>query len=157
MITIKVHGMDAVMRVLDPNIARYIQGASIAVAKELERRLKVYPKLEKGRVVRWKSERQRRFYHAMRRARGLPAKYTRQSDPMSERLKTKWQVSRLGALGAKVENGASYGIYVQADEYQQPMHRDAGWTTDRQAADRVKADGTIERIFSDAMEAIVRR
>ena len=159
MISIRVTGMEPLLRILTPGAAQKIQAASVALGNEVKRRMAVYPNLVKfgkgGRSLRWKSEKQRRYYVWMRRERGLSAEYKRQTDEMSQRLKLKWTVIKHGAVGAMVENSATYSPYVQGWKDQQPFHKDAGWVTDKQVAEQVRSDGTVHRIYNDALAKIV--
>ena len=58
--------------------------------------------------VEWKSEKQRRFYFAMRREQGLPPKYTR-----SGRLRASWVLRRNDATSWLVTSSAPYAKFVQ--------------------------------------------
>jgi hypothetical protein len=54
----------------------------------------IKPYKPQHKPVIWPSEKARRYYFAMRREAGLPMKYTRGSDPMSQRLQQSWTVAR---------------------------------------------------------------
>ena len=85
--------------------------------------------------IRWTSEKQRRYYFAMRRKRGLPLKYTRESDPMSEKLLGGWnQRSEDGGMTVIVGTRASYARFAMDERYQQGFHKDTGWKTIQQHA-----------------------
>jgi phage gpG-like protein len=100
--------------------------------------------------IRWASRRQQRAYWAMRRERGLPLAYTRQFDPMSQRLGASWTVAMRGDT-AVVGTKASYAKWVQAAKFQQGFHKDTGWITDVQAAERVARSGDVNRIAEQAL------
>lgn len=90
--------------------------------------------------IQWKSVRQRRYYFAMRRKAGLPAKYARGSDPQSQHLSQSWKVESLGGYrGVSLVNEASYAVFVQG-EYQQPFHDNTGWKTDAEVIAELNAD-----------------
>ena len=105
--------------------------------------------------VLWASRKQQKWYHAMRRAAGLPAKYTRGSDPMSQRVSQSWAVSR-GKTSATLGNRATYAPWVASEEFQTEQHAATGFTTDREAAEKVMKDGTVKRIIDAHLKAIVR-
>lgn len=100
--------------------------------------------------IRWTSMRQRFYYRRMRAERGLPMKYTRQSDPMSQRLGPSWTVARRGdntVVGTRV----GYAPWVQSAKLQQGFHKNTGWITDKEAAERVSRSGDIARIAEQAI------
>jgi hypothetical protein len=137
----------------DAQWRRAAQVASIATAKELEAEARPYP----GPVVSpvtWESEKQRRFYFAQRREMGLPPGYTRQSDPMSERLLESWVVEPYGELGAILKNSATYAPYVIGDDQQQ-QHALTGWQKLTDVANEFfssgKGDETFEKVFIQAV------
>ena len=142
---IEVKGLDEVERKLSVNLGQALEPAFRAVGEEVRAEIAQYP----GPVshpIRWASERQRRFYFAMRREAGLSPGYVRQSDAMSQRLGPSWAVET-SPMRAVVGTRVGYAPYVQAEEMQQPMHAATGWKTDKQAAEAVAASGKIERIF----------
>jgi hypothetical protein len=116
-----------------------------AAAESLRGRIAKYPG-PSHRPVIWQSAGERVAYYAMRRKAGLPLKYTRQSDPMSQRLGPGWTAKRTGALEYTVGNKATYAAKVQAEAYQHPQHKATGWKTDTQAIAELRASGDIERI-----------
>jgi len=105
--------------------------------------------------VIWPSEKARRYYFAMRREKGLPMKYTRGSDPMSQRLQASWTVAR-GRGEATLGNRATYAPYVASSQYQTEQHAATGFTTDEQAAQKVIESGTLDRIITAHIQAMVR-
>jgi len=105
--------------------------------------------------VIWPSEKSRRYYFAMRREAGLPMKYTRGSDPMSQRLQQSWTIARR-PTSATLGNRATYAPYVASDQYQTEQHAATGFTTDKQAAEQVIESGTMKRIIDAHINAIVK-
>ena len=114
--------------------------AGLKIGLELEKVMKRSPG-PPNYPLKWTAA-ERRAYFAMRRARNLPVKYTRISDPMSEKLEQRWSVQRVRG-GAVVGNPASYAAKVQSDQHQTPMHADTGWTTDKQAVEQTQSRGLI--------------
>lgn len=102
--------------------------------------------------VKWASARSRRYYFAMRRKMGLPMRYTRNSDPMSQRLQRSWTVKHQGTTDAVVGAKATYARYVQSERYQSAQHRATGWVTDTQAVSTVQKSGGVERIVLMAVK-----
>lgn len=150
MISIQVSGLSELRGRLGRKLDPYLRAATFAIGEQIRSRLARYP----GPVVhpiQWASERQRRFYFAMRQRRGLPLGYVRQFDPMSQRLGPSWTTARWGDIGAVVGTRVRYAPYVQSYEKQQPFHRATGWVTDRQAIEQVQASGVIPRILNDAL------
>jgi len=105
--------------------------------------------------VKWPSEKSRRYYFAMRREAGLPMKYTRGSDPMSQRMQQSWTIARR-PTSATLGNRATYAPYVASDQYQTEQHAATGFTTDKQAAEQVIESGTMKRIIDAHINAIVK-
>ena len=124
-------------------IPALIQAITTDVAKEIQKELKKTP----GPVrypIAWTSEKQRRFYFAMRREQGKPPKYRR-----TGRRSRGWKVQKLGNESAMVTNEVPYVSFVQGDRilggWQQRFHRNTGWMTDREAWNRVVDGGAMER------------
>jgi len=152
--SIRLEGLENLMRKLGTSFVPTIRGITRAIGEMVRNKVAVYP----GPVahsIRWASEKQRRAYFAQRRERNLPIGYTRQSDPMSQRLGPGWSVSGFGELGAKVAPRATYAQWVQGADTQQPMHRATGWVTDRQAVQAVVDSGDIQRVAGAAIRAVL--
>lgn len=102
--------------------------------------------------VIWQSAKSRRYYFWLRRRYGLPLKYSRESDPMSQKLKAAWKVRRLGRNDAQVSSGAvSYAKYVQSEARQTRQHRATGWVTEATAVRNVARSGDVERVVQQAV------
>jgi hypothetical protein len=155
MIEVEVKIPDSLQRKLDPErYNRALGSATMALGEQLRGYLARYPGPAHKPVI-WASAKQRRFYFAMRRERGLPPRYSRQSDPMSQRLLVGWSVKRHGTTGAIVgTRGIKYARYVQSAQYQTAQHRATGWVTDRQAVDKLKKSGAIQRITRAAVAKV---
>lgn len=157
-----IEGWDALRRKLGQDFGPTIRGITFAIGKQLRKTIRVAPK-KTGGPVAWASVRQRIWYHAARRKQGLALEYTRRSDSWSERLEDSWAVRNVGQFDAVVENGATYGAYVQRDPrhgegiVQQPMHAVTGWITDMQAIDEVNKSGKPEHIARDMIEHALSR
>jgi len=133
-------------------INQTMQTAGMKIANEVQTQLVKYP-TRKG-PVKWASEKQRRYYHAMRREAGLPMKYTRRSDPMSQRLGQSWG-TRPTEGGAILGSRATYSLWAQSAKYQQPMHAETGWTTDEEAVEWARQRGIIDRIVQAELKALL--
>jgi hypothetical protein len=124
------------------------------VALAIKGVIKAYPGPAHSPVI-WPSEKARRYYFWMRREAGLSMQYKRGSDPMSQRMMHSWGISR-GQTEATLGSRATYAPYVASDEYQTEQHAATGFTTDRQAAEKVIADGVVDRIITAQINAMVR-
>lgn len=145
---IEVRGLDRVEQRLGVPLEPVLRPAFLAIGQEIKARIGIYP----GPVeypIRWKSEKQRRWYFAHRRG-NLP--YVRQTDSESQRLGPSWAVSML-PFGAVVGTRVTYAPFVQDAERQQPFHRDTGWRTDREVVEEVVESGVVERACGMAIEA----
>lgn len=94
----------------------------------------------------WRSEGQRKAYHAMRRRAGLPLKYTRISDPQSEKLGPSWFTEHYGVLGARTATRVSYAPKVQHFYTQEPMHAQTGWPTDVEVITKLMDKGIVGKL-----------
>jgi len=152
MVTLEVKIPPDLLKQLEPaRLNRAIAASTMAVAQLVRTKMMHYPG-PPHRPVIWASAKQRRFYFAQRRKFGLPPGYTRQSDPMSQRLKLGWTAKRRGATGAIVSSGRTgYAVYVQSAAYQTAQHKATGWQTDAQVVAAVQASGDVERIAQQAI------
>lgn len=144
----------ALSQLSGPLLQRFKDRATYYVALAIKGVIQPYPGPSNS-PVKWPSEKARRYYFAMRREAGLPMKYTRGSDPMSQRMQASWGVSR-GTGEATLGSRATYAPYVASDQYQTAQHAATGFTTDKQAVERVIADGTVKRIVEAHINQIVK-
>jgi len=140
---IRVEGVEALLKDLKVPLKPVLKDITFAVGELVRSEIAVYPGSSHQPVI-WASERQRRFYHAMRSRAGLSPGYTRNSDPMSQRLANSWTIAHHGAVDALVDNKAQYGHWVQNEIYQTAQHKATGWITDAQAVKNVERSGDIE-------------
>jgi len=142
---------DDLLKQLDPaKVDRALRASTYAVGQLVQGELqKSTPPAH--RPVIWASAKARRYYFAIRRKAGLPIRYTRQSDPMSQRVQRGWTVLHHGSTDAIVRNrGVRYAKYVQSSQYQTAQHRATGWVTDAQAVKAVEDRGSIQRVVQNA-------
>lgn len=148
-VTLRIEGLDKLRRKLGRGIEPAISAATLAIAEEVRSEMARYPGPSHSPVV-WKSQKQKGAYFASRK--GLPLKYTRQSDPMSQRLGPSWFSAKHGRVGAKAATRVSYAPWVQSKERQSPQHAATGWRTDEQAIRRVVESGAVQRILKQAVK-----
>lgn len=150
MITIDVSIPPALARKLSPQACeRALVATLTACARDYQGRIAKYPGRSHSPVI-WQSEKQRRYYFAMRREQGLPAKYTRGSDPGSQRLGASWTVERKGRLEWTVGTRVTYARFVQSRAAQQRQHSATGWKTVDRAAEEFVRSGVIARYATAA-------
>ena len=146
---------DAVAFIAGPGAIQMISRASYKIGLEIEGVLKRRPK-SPSYPLKWASDKQRRWWFAMRREAGLPVQYKRNTDPMSQKSGHSWTTKRIVG-GAIVGNPATYAPYVQSDEYQTEMHEATGWVTDKQASDEVMRSSIVGQIIQAEMRDICDR
>jgi hypothetical protein len=143
--SVSVEGVEALLKQLNVPLGPVLKDITFAVGELVRSEIAVYPGAAHHPII-WASERQRRFYFAMRREAGLSPGYVRNSDPMSQRLANSWTLSHHGSTDALLDNKASYGPWVQNDLYQTAQHKATGWITDEQAVKNVERSGDVERV-----------
>ena len=144
----------AIANLTGPQVVKVGQRAGRKIGEELKNTMQRYPG-PSHQPVKWASEKQRRWYFAMRRKEKLPIKYTRIKDPMSQKLGQSWAVKQITG-GAVVGNTALYGPAVQSDEYQTEQHKLTGWITDKKAVEELERSGLIGRIVMAEVHDLVR-
>jgi len=147
-VTLRIEGLDQLRRKLGRGVEPAISAATLAIAEEVRSEMGRYPGPSHSPVL-WKSQKQKAAYFASRK--GLPLKYSRQSDPMSQRLGPSWFSAKHGSIGAKAATRVSYAPWVQSKERQSPQHAATGWRTDEQAIKRVVESGAVQRILKQAV------
>ena len=151
MIEFTITGVDALAARLGVDLTPALRAATFAVGEQLRGKIAKYPGASR-QPVQWSSPGQRLAYIIMRRRAGLPIKYTRNSDPMSQRLGPSWTTEHLGETDAVVGTRVTYARWVQSAAFQYPMHKATGWVTDAEAIEQLKRDNVIEPIVRDALE-----
>jgi len=144
----------ALSQLTGPLLERFKGRATYYVALAIKGVIQPYPGPAHQPVI-WPSEKARRYYFAMRREAGLPLKYKRSSDPMSQRLQHSWGIVRRPAE-AVLGNRATYAPYMASSQYQTEQHAATGFTTDEQAAEKAVESGVVARIVEAQVQAIVR-
>ena len=156
--TIDTSGIDKLNRALadltGPALTRFKGRVTYYAALAIKGIIKPYPGPANS-PVKWPSEKARRYYFAMRREAELPMKYKRGNDPMSQRMQQSWGILR-GTTEATLGSRATYAPYVASSQYQTEQHAATGFTTDEQAAEQMIDNGTLDRIVTAHIQAIVR-
>ena len=158
--SVEIRGLDELLRKLERLNGRLEPGLRamfLAMGQAFKSYIAVYPG-PAARPIAWQSEKQRRWYFAERRRRGLPAAYSRNSDAMSERLGPSWAAEVRGvghAVTAVVGTRVSYAPYVQSEELQQDMHANTGWKTEVETLEEFVGAGEVERITESGVKAIL--
>ena len=137
----------AMQQLSGAGLSMFKRKVTYLVATAIKGVIQPYKRKHSGPVI-WPSEKARRYYFAMRRKAGLPMKYTRGSDPMSQRVQQSWVV-RSSKESAVLGNTATYAPYVASDQYQTEQHKATGFTTDKQAAEKVVNGPAMRRIIDE--------
>jgi hypothetical protein len=138
---------------MDETVLKGIKRGAFKIGEHAKNKLMRYP----GRPsypIKWASKKQRSWYFASRRAAGLDIRYTRKSDPWSQRLQQSWSVEKT-TDGAIVGSRATYAPFVQSSELQEPMHEATGWRTDAQAVEEIDKSGLIMRTIQAEIHSIL--
>jgi phage gpG-like protein len=154
-LTVTIEGLDGLQAKVSRNITPDLQRLALTIGKEISKPLQAQVGPSHSPVI-WVSPKQRAAYFAMRRRAGLPALYKRNTDLQSERLQASWSVRPEGDTSAVVGTTVSYARYVQTAAQQQPQHRATGWVTDKDAIQKMKDAGVMERAVRMFTEALLR-
>ena len=146
-IRVDLSGIDELIDTLGALEARrYMRAVMRQAGEEVKGDMATYPPRNTNYPLQWPSARSRRAYFAIRRSRGLPNRYTRQSDAMSQRLGPSWTTAvAIDGMSATVGNKVTYARFVQTRELQSPMHKDTGWPTAEDVVDR-RADDIADMV-----------
>ena len=113
-------------RDLERHLTISLKGASDLVRDDVRR----YPPPSRG-PMKWKSEKQRRWFFAALRRGEIEVPYRRGQSPGSERLGASW-TKRVTATGtefrATIGTNVSYARYVQDSGFQAAIHK-GNWQT----------------------------
>lgn len=151
MIDVSISLSDDLRKSLDQKeYDKALDATVLGAAESLRSRIAVYPG-PAHKPVLWASAKARRYYFAMRREKGLPLEYTRQSDAMSQRLGPSWATRRAGQAVYIVGTRVTYAKWVQQESNQQRQHQATGWKTDEQAVEDLESSGDIDRIGAQAV------
>jgi len=115
-----------------------------AAGIHLQSKIRVYPPVSRRKAV-FTSDAHRRAFFAMLKRGKINVPYRRGQSPSSQRLASRWAVSRRnGGLSVVVGNNATYARRVQGDR-QTAYHKKTGWKT---ISDVAKAERpTVVRII----------
>lgn len=149
---VHVEGVADLLKQLNVPLEPVLRDITFAVGELVQKEIAVYPGSSHQPVI-WASERQRRFYHAMRREAGLSPRYDRGTDAMSKQLLKAWKISHHGQTDALVDNQTNYGHWVQNDLYQSAQHKATGWITDAEAVKNVERSGDVEAVAEKIIAA----
>ena len=147
-VTITIEGLDKLEKMFgELQAGRYMGPILRQGAEELKKDIARYPGPPSYPLVWTKAE--RISYMQMRREKGLPIKYTRSSDRMSQRLGASWTTDvAADGMSASVGTDVTYARQVQDAEYQTPMHKATGWTTVQDVAEK-RADDIVELVAAE--------
>jgi len=147
-IKIEITGLEGMLKA--PDMRPILRSITLAVGKLAQSKLSADPG-PNAQPVTWQSEKQRIHYVLMRKAAGLPLKYDRETDPMSQQLEKSWLVENLGDTNAVVYTNVSYAKWVQSGAYQQAMHFVTGWTTDELVKRDLEGSGEVDTAMEQAV------
>lgn len=149
---IQIEGLDRVIGKLE-NLQQLntVKAGIKAAAIHVKGKIAEYPP-RKHIPMRWKSERQRRWFFAALRSGAIDVPYKRGSSPGSEGLGRRWTVKeRDDGLSAVVGNNVSYGPFVQREDSQYWMHKASGWKTTARVANEERS------VVVDFVTAAIRK
>lgn len=148
-LTVKIQGDKQLMRALDGDLRKATRRAAVGIAREVIREVAEYPPLSSANAPG------KRWYQ-----RGYGPRWTRKDGTVggaktSEMLNRSWGVKRL-PMGVLIGSRASYAPVVHHHKEQVSFHRRRGWVTDKQAVERVRKSGKMERIMNRVIKRILK-
>lgn len=151
-ITFEIKSIDKLLRKLEPRrFEQAVKALTRGVAEVLRGHLAKAPGPVK-RPIQWASRKQQVWYMHARAGMGP---YVRNSDPWSQRIGPSWATENRG-LDAAVGTRVTYAPWVQSDAQQQPMHRNTGWVTDRQAIEQAQQEGAAQKVADKVIGSWIR-
>ena len=161
-VTIRVVVPPELRRALGANMHKAIRYAVMPIGEELKAELHRKPEAppQTGRKwyerrfgPKWRSDPKRRW---KRTKRAVIYGGDWAGVKTSEQLSVgRWEVKRT-ARGAIVGNPVTYSPVVHSHEEQARIHKDTGWLTDKQAADKVIQSGKVDRIVKAAVARVLK-
>lgn len=137
-------------------LTQALVGAALGIGLETHNQVAPYPAATAANAPRgWTSGGDNSWYE-----RGFGTRYAVKSGAVrgrqtSQTLGRRWTVQP-SQRGAVVRNAASYAGFVQSAAHQTAAMKRIGWTTDKQAVERVLASGVIPKLVGRALAAAFR-
>lgn len=136
-------------------MARTLETAARAIGENVKDYLSRYPyslPSQRSASFEFVSTRQRKWFFAAL-AQGLQVPYRRKK---SGGLAGGWHVKTIHK-GAVVGQRKDYGIWVQDDDFQTPMHQASGWKTDKDAVKHIEDKGIATKIMKEKLNDEFKR
>ena len=155
-LTVKIDGIDELRRALDGDLRKAIREGAYIIGLEVKREVAEYPVASEANMPRgFVSRGNNRWYE-----RGFGPRWARKDGSIggskrSEMLNRSWAIGGQH-LGAVLGSKASYAPAVHHYAEQASFHKRRGWVTDKQAVDRVRASGKMDRIMQQVVKRILK-
>lgn len=158
-VTIVITGLDAVSKRFGISVMDVIRPALLIIGNEAKTKLQHNPGPAHSPVL-WASAKQRRWWFAHRREKGLPDKYTR-GESESQDLLQSWTVQP-SKTGVVVGTRTLYAPWVQSAQPtpwggpQTAQHKATGWVTDEKVAGEIESEGIAVKAVTAALMAALQ-
>lgn len=162
-LTVKISGDEQLMRALGADVEKAINRAAPLVAKAIKREIAEYPPVSEANIPRGfgsavsigTRKSANRWYE-----RGYGPRWARKDgsaggSKTSEMLNRSWAIGAVWK-GAVLGSKASYAPVVHHYKEQASFHNRRGWVTDKQAVDRVRKSGKMDRIMQQVVKRILK-
>ena len=162
-LTVKIDVPADLVRALGSDMATAINRGALLIAAQIKREVAKYPPLSEANMPRGFNT---AYSIATRKSanrwyeRGYGPRWARKDGSIggskrSEMLNRSWAIGGQH-LGAVLGSKASYAPAVHHYAEQASFHKRRGWVTDKQAVDRVRASGKMDRIMQQVVKRILK-
>lgn len=132
-------------------LIRVVERSAVKVGEQFKERLEHEPIPNRNYPLKWASRKQRAWFFASRKGKGLP--YAR-GEAGSQNVSQSWTVAKQSG-GAVVGNRATYASRVQSDQYQTEMHKETGWPTDKSVDEELRRSGIIPQMVAAEIKSML--
>lgn len=156
MISVKIDGIDDLVKKYGNGIKPAIKKGVAALAVEAESRIKPYAPATAGNSPKaYQPGRWNTWYQRGWGKKWVTAKGKIKGKRTSETLGRKWQHEPKGELGAVIKNTARYAGYVHGED-QTRVHKSHGWKSSKVIVEQIVKDGTVDKLISKYIAEVIK-
>ena len=164
-LSVKIQGVEKLHRALGSDLKKAMRTGTHFIGLEIKREVAEYPPQSEANIPRGfgtaYSVKTRKAANSWYQ-RGYGPRWARRDGTVggsrtSEMLNRSWRMRKAySGTGTLLGNKASYAPAVHHWKEQASFHRRRGWVTDRDAVDRVRKSGRMDRIMQQVVHRILK-